>query len=92
MENEKYLVDWHETRKNGRKRFALSHGTIFGCITLALHLVYLGFSGTISAVLTPAIFLFQLAVWVIGGILGHATIMWWVNEYLYKTRFREEAK
>lgn len=87
--DEKYLADWEATRKTGRLKYGLLHGTLWGVLVFLLHGLWELADHTFrEAYLSQGAGVYLLML-VAGGILMYATVMWGINERFYRSKKKE---
>lgn len=81
-----FLKRWGESRKLGRLKYGITQGIIFGVMVFILsNLIKLRVEDFNTLFLTFAA-VKGLFVWLVVGILGHWTVMWSLNEYIYRKK------
>lgn len=83
-QDQKFKKTWEKTQLKGRWHYGLTHGSIFGAVVfILLNLIKLKEKNFIDVYFTvPA--LEQLFTMILAGILGYATIKWWMNQNIYR--------
>ena len=86
----KFKNYWEKIKLQGRIRYALINGAIFGFgVFIVLNLFYLK-DKSIAEVYFQRDSLDQMVTMVLAGILGYGTIKWWLNERIYKKILKRE--
>ncbi len=79
----KFIENWKKKIEMGRLRYGFLEGSIFGLLvgifTMLLSLLFDEFTIVLRMQLV-----YDLIIWMLGGILGYLTVMWEVNMYYYK--------
>lgn len=79
----KFIENWKKKIEMGRLRYGFFEGSIFGLLvgifTMLLSLLFDEFTIVLRMQLV-----YDLIIWMLGGILGYLTVMWEVNMYYYK--------
>ncbi|MDR0224265.1 MAG: hypothetical protein LBI32_04315 [Myroides odoratus] len=78
-----FIENWKKKIEMGRLRYGFLEGSIFGLLvgifTMLLSLLFDEFTIVLRMQLV-----YDLIIWMLGGILGYLTVMWEVNTYYYK--------
>jgi hypothetical protein len=77
--------NWKETRRMGRWKFALTHGSVFGLIIWVSNLIHTFFTNKEITSVDAIIF---LAISLIMGVVGYYAIMWWTQEKISQQKKR----
>ncbi|MBK9255345.1 MAG: hypothetical protein IPM42_07655 [Saprospiraceae bacterium] len=82
--DQKFKDYWEKILLQGRWRYALINGSIFGFgIFIIINLFNLKDSSFSDVYLTRKA-LDQLATMILAGIIGYGSIKWWLNNNIYK--------
>ncbi|WP_413513361.1 hypothetical protein [Myroides odoratus] len=80
----RFVKKWKEKMAMGRLKYGFIEGGIFGLV--------LGIVTTLLSLLFVEDYIFKniqlvydLIIWILGGILGYLTVMWEMKMYYYKT-------
>jgi hypothetical protein len=83
-QDQKFKKAWEKTQLKGRWHYGLTHGSIFGAVVfILLNLIKLKENNFIEVYFTVSA-LEQLLTMILAGILGYATIKWWMNQNIYR--------
>lgn len=77
-----FIKDWEDTRKMGRLKYALLHGSIFGIIVGTFTIIVSSYTSSNSN--WKEDFLINSVIFVLSGVAGYFLLMWPINEYYYK--------
>jgi hypothetical protein len=89
--DKKFKAQWEKTRNDGRIRYALIHGSIFGLIVFVVINLWSLKDQSFQDVFLSRRALDQGMTMVLAGILGYGTIKWWMNENIYKKIISRES-
>ncbi|MCB9310629.1 MAG: hypothetical protein H6567_11280 [Lewinellaceae bacterium] len=82
--DQRFKENWDKIREKGRIRYGLENGAFFGFAVFVIVNIWSLTKHSFNEVfLSPAAFT-QLLTMLIAGIIGYATIKWWLNERIYK--------
>lgn len=83
-QDKKFKEYWDKVRANGRLKYALINGAVFGFgVFVVLNLWYLKDLSVLEVYGTRKA-LEQMLTMILAGILGYGTLKWWMNERIYK--------
>jgi len=77
--------NWKETRRMGRWKFALTHGSVFGLIIWVSNLILTFFTNKEITSVDAIIF---LVISLIMSVVGYYAIMWWTQEKIFQQKKR----
>lgn len=87
-----FKEQWDKTRLKGRLVYGLTHGSLFGFVIFVLiNLFKLKDQNFIDVFFTKSA-IEQLITMVIAGIIGYATLKWWMNQNIYNKIIDKENK
>ncbi|HET8859313.1 hypothetical protein [Marivirga sp.] len=81
--------DWAETRKIGRLKYAITHGTVFGLFVFIFNLALIFFYDSFKTEFLINDLMIFLLISLTMGTFGYYTLMWWIQEKLYQTEKKD---
>ncbi|MCF6243014.1 MAG: hypothetical protein L3J74_16940 [Bacteroidales bacterium] len=85
FKNIDFIKNWEETRKLGRRRYALVEGALFGFIIAAVP-IFIGILVKSAEWNIQKYWVYYLGFSVLGGMLAYWFVFWPMNEYFYKKK------
>ena len=82
-------TNWSETRKIGKRKYALSHGVVFAVLIFGFNLALMVFDASYRKNFTVSDMFNFLFIALVIGIFGHYTLMWWVQEKLDQNKKKD---
>ena len=83
-QDKKFKESWEKVQSKGRIQYGLTHGSVFGFVVFILiNLISLK-DKSLSEVYFSEKALQQMAIMILAGIIGYATLKWWMNQNIYK--------
>lgn len=82
--DKRFIKNWEETKAQGFKKYALTHGLGFGILTTIINLLWLHF-GSDKEINVDDFFITAILMIVVGGFT-YAGITWLMNDYIYKKK------
>ena len=79
----KFIENWKKKKEKGRLSYGFVEGSIFGLL-VGIFTVLLSLFFEDNYIVLGMQLVYDLIIWMLGGILGYLTIMWEVNMYYYK--------
>ncbi len=77
-----FMMNWERRMKRGQLKYGLIEGGIFG-ISVYSFTVFGSFLFS-DYVFDSTLFIFEMMLWILGGIGAYLTVMWRLNMYFYK--------
>ena len=88
--DKKFKEQWEKTLNEGRIRYSLIHGSIFGFAVFVILNLWNLKDKSFSEVYFNTKALEQALTMILAGIVGYGTIKWWMNQSIYKKILQRE--
>ncbi|MBB1138778.1 hypothetical protein [Myroides sp. WP-1] len=79
----RFIENWKKKIEMGRLKYGFIEGSILG-LFVGIITILLSWLFDDNTVVFGMQLLYDLIIWVLGGVLGYLTVMWEVNMYYYK--------
>jgi prolipoprotein diacylglyceryltransferase len=90
-QDKKFKTQWEKTQLKGRWIYGLTHGSTFGFVVFILINLLRLKEESFNDIYLSQYAIKQMMTMIIAGILGYATLKWWMNQNIYKKiAFREK--
>jgi hypothetical protein len=84
----KFIQNWENTKKQGFKKYVLTHGLAFGIITSIINLLFIKYNNDKEMPLDS--FFISLALMIVLGGLSYAGVSWLINDYIYLKKTKKK--
>ncbi len=88
MKDDKFIEEWKAIKKQGRLKFALREGIVFGVVLFLITSLLKLRKHSFSEIFLNEIAFMEFLFWIIGGFIGYFTVMWWTRNFIYKIKMK----